>query len=101
MDGKYENPDGDYPCLVWKDPNGIAIYRVHCYGNKIMDDGIRYDFFNFHYWQQSLNMEVFTEDPMKEPLQRILALSQNRRDIPHLFVEVSSGEIENILGAQE
>jgi hypothetical protein len=107
VDGKLESSTGDYRVLVWEDENGIGRYRVHCYVNmdwKIPDDGKRRDVFIFHYWlnEARFDREVFSRDPMREPLQRILELSENRYDTDHMFLETTVDELEkSILGAQK
>ena len=99
---RLEFSTGDYQVLVYEDEQGIGRYRVHCYGNndwKILRDGKRRDFFYFHYWlnQERFDREVFSRDPMKEPLQRVLALSENRYDTDHLFLETTVDDIEKII----
>ncbi|MFH1211842.1 MAG: hypothetical protein V1659_02830 [Candidatus Woesearchaeota archaeon] len=85
--------------LVWEDERGIGRYRVHCFRNqkwKITGDDRRYDQFHFRYWvcEARFDREVFSRDPMKEPLQIVLALSENRFEAPHAFLEISVEEIE-------
>lgn len=97
--GKLESPTGDYRVLVWEDEKGIGRYRVHCYGNndwEIPRDGRRYDVFNFHYFlnKERFDRKILLRDPMREPLQRILSLSENRYETRHMSRETSVGELE-------
>jgi hypothetical protein len=46
--------------------------------------------------------EVFSRDPMREPLQEILGLSEHRYETDHMFLEATVDELEkSILGAQK
>ncbi len=98
-DGHGESATGNSKVLVWEDEIGIGRYRVHCSANedwKLPGDGKRYDYFHFHYWAVPVkfNREILLRDPMKKPLERILALSENRYETTHLFREYSVEEFE-------
>jgi hypothetical protein len=106
VDGRGNSSTGNYRVLVWEDEKGIGRFRVHCYGNrawKIPNDGKKYDTFNFHYWTspKRFDRDVFSKEPMNAPLQRILALSDNRYDTNHLFLEQTIEEFDKSLGAQK
>ena len=104
VDGILEPSTGNSRVLVWEDEKGIGRYRVHCYGNDdwpIPKDGRKYDVFIFHYWviPARFDREIFSRDPMREPLQRVLELSKNKYETDHMFFETSVNELEqSILG---
>ncbi len=64
--------------LIWEDPKEqIGRYRVYCAHNEIENNTL-VDIINFQYWNDHrLDHNTFTDNPMKNILNRITSLTTN------------------------